>query len=32
MFDSKNMGSKEGQIGFYPACAMAGRQALEGPR
>ena len=42
MLQRKNMGSKErwarvstaltGLIGFCPACAMAGRKPLEGPR
>ena len=36
MLYRKNMGSKEswamGLIGFCPACAMAGRESLEGPR
>jgi hypothetical protein len=40
MLYRKNMGSKEswarvtltGLIGFCPACAMAGRKSLEGPR
>jgi len=40
MFYRKNMGSKESWarviggalIGFCPACAIAGRKSLEGPR
>jgi hypothetical protein len=41
MLYRKNMGSKEGWarviggaliVGFCPACAMAGRKSLEGPR
>ncbi len=37
MVDRKNMGSGvltalTGLMGFCPACAMAGRKALEGPR